>query len=423
MIGSLVTDLLLSNISLSGLKISSFGGITTFIALSIIFIIGQYIILGFVINKSKSIARKSAIIDRLNKIILIIQSVLAGIILILITLMLVTTQYYSVLLTTALVISYSLAGSALGTLSLRFLSWYVGSRSFLVMLYGLTSLAFTVRIISELIVFYTSTSINVDALRNSQSSIISREFEPSSLLDNMYYVYTISSLIAFLLLWLSTSYLLRYSYHKLGPVKYWILVIIFPIYFLSDFVVSEPVAASLGVNSLSFYIFISFQALIGGILFAIPFWIIARGVSGNNKILRDYMIITANGLVLLAVSTSADIDIAPYPPFAVICVASVGLSSYVVLIGLYYSAVSIAADTDLRVSIRKSAFDKSRLLDSIGLAQMEQEIVKDVTKIEKDQSAKIEDETGVEPSTSIEDIREYVQMVMKEVKGNPAHIG
>lgn len=38
--------------------------------------------LGFVINKSKSIATKSAIIDKLNKLILIIQSALAGIILV-----------------------------------------------------------------------------------------------------------------------------------------------------------------------------------------------------------------------------------------------------------------------------------------------------------------------------------------------------
>jgi hypothetical protein len=82
LMGLLVTDLLLSNISLSGFKISSSWGVTTFIVLSIVFLIGQYLILGFVINKSKSISTKSAIIDKLNKSILIIQSALAGIILV-----------------------------------------------------------------------------------------------------------------------------------------------------------------------------------------------------------------------------------------------------------------------------------------------------------------------------------------------------
>ena len=82
LMGLLVTDLLLSNISLSGFKISSFLGVTTFIVLSIVFLIGQYLILGFVINKSKSIATKSAIIDKLNKLILTIQSALAGTILV-----------------------------------------------------------------------------------------------------------------------------------------------------------------------------------------------------------------------------------------------------------------------------------------------------------------------------------------------------
>ena len=94
-----------------------------------------------------------------------------------------------------------------------------------------------------------------------------------------------------------------------------------------------------------------------------------------------------------------------------------------VLIGLYSSAVSIAADTNLRVSIRKSAIDKSKLLDNIGSVQMEQEIIKDVSKIEKEQSATIEDETGVVSSTSEEDIRDYLGIVMIEVKGNPAHTG
>ena len=415
MIGSLVLDLLLSNISLSGFSVSSLGGFTIFIVLAIISLVGQYLIVGFVRNMSKEIANKSAVIEMLNKIILIIQSALAGIVLSVILLMLLTTQYYSALLTSALVISYILAGIAIAALSLHFLAWYRNSRSFLVMLYGITSLALTVRIISELIFFYTSTVLSVGALRNSQSEVISHEFESASLLDNMYYGYTMSSLVYVLLMWLSTSLLLRYSYHTLGPLKYWILVVIFPIYFMSDFVVSEPAAQSFGINSLSYYIFISFQALIGGMLFGIPFWIMSRNISRTNRIVRNYMIITANGLVLFLISTSADIDIAPYPPFALICVVSVGVSSYLVLIGLYSSAVSIAADANLRFTIRKLAIDKSKLLDNIGFAEMEEKIIKDITRFAKEQSAKVKDLTGISPSTTDDDIQQYLQSVIKEV--------
>lgn len=52
---------------------------------------------------------------------------------------------------------------------------------------------------------------------------------------------------------------------------------------------------------------------------------------------------------------------------------------------------------------------------------MEQEIITDVTKIAKEQSATIENQTGVMSSTTTEDTREYLQIVIKEVKGNPAH--
>lgn len=60
-----------------------------------------------------------------------------------------------------------------------------------------------------------------------------------------------------------------------------------------------------------------------------------------------------------------------------------GLSSYLVLIGIYSSAISISEDSKLRQSIRNIALKEQRLLDSIGMAQMEQQIQKRVITLTK----------------------------------------
>jgi hypothetical protein len=45
----------------------------------------------------------------------------------------------------------------------------------------------------------------------------------------------------------------------------------------------------------------------------------------------------------------------PYPPFRLATISMFGLSSYLILVGIYSSAISVAADSELRRSIHKFA--------------------------------------------------------------------
>ena len=55
------------------------------------------------------------------------------------------------------------------------------------------------------------------------------------------------------------------------------------------------------------------------------------------------------GLVLLFASNQAIIFVnEPYPPYGFVSVLYVGLASYLVLIGIYSSAISISEDSKLR---------------------------------------------------------------------------
>jgi hypothetical protein len=57
-----------------------------------------------------------------------------------------------------------------------------------------------------------------------------------------------------------------------------------------------------------------------------------------------------------------------------------------------------------------------KFLESIGTAQMEQELQKRVLTIAKENSDDMTEETGVQPSLTEDQMKEYLDMVSNEVK-------
>jgi hypothetical protein len=153
----------------------------------------------------------------------------------------------------------------------------------------------------------------------------------------------------------------------------------------------------------------------GGVLFGIAFWVITRRLS-QTPIIRGYLIMSAFGFVLLFVSNQGVVLVSsPYPPFGLPTISFTGLASYLVLAGIYSSAISVAEDSKLRQSIRSFAIEESRLLDSIGTAQMEQEIQRKVLQVVRTQKEALT-ESAIQPSLTDDDVKEYLQQVMKEIK-------
>ena len=144
---------------------------------------------------------------------------------------------------------------------------------------------------------------------------------------------------------------------------------------------------------------------------SIPFWAMARSISVRSSVVKDNLTISAIGIIFFFTASSVIIDHAPYPPFGFLLILSIGLSSYMILVGLYSSAVSVSSDTDLRRFIRKSAVNQSKLLDSIGSAEVLEQIEKSV----EEKLDKISVETGVESHIDESDIKEYLQQVIEEI--------
>jgi hypothetical protein len=308
-------------------------------------------------------------------------------------------------------------------LARRFFSWYKSNKNIVILLYGISSALIAVNAL------LTLTFVSITLLTDKPTYILPHvggmipHIASGSLIDAINNTYIMTSIVAFIVTWTATAMLLRHHSHKTGAIKYWIIVSIPLGYFLSQFIdLFQAVFAPLPLDPISsliiFTLGFTLSKPIGGILFAVAFWVIAKSIAHDN-IVRSYMIISAFGFALLFVSNQAIVLVtAPYPPFGLATVSFVGLASYLVLIGIYSSASSVAQDVELRNSIRKFAISKSRFLDTIGTAHMEQEIEKNVVAIAKSHQDMMEEETGLRSSLSEDDIKEYLEMVLKEVKNS-----
>ena len=260
---------------------------------------------------------------------------------------------------------------------------------------------------------------------NTETGEVRHINSPVSMADGLDSVfnltYVLSSVFSFILLWVATVLLLRYYSKKVGTAKYWIIVSAPLFYFLSQFQVlfinlfdsfrlSNPI-----IFGIIFTLVFSMSRPIGGILFGIAFWIVSRRV-GTHAI-KDYLIVSAYGVILLFTTNQAtNLIVVPYPPFGLVTASLLGLSSYMLLVGIYSSAMSISRDTELRKFIHTVAAKEIKLLDLIGSAQMEQELVTKVISLVQRKAHIMEQETGIVTSLSDADMIQYLDDVLVEVR-------
>jgi hypothetical protein len=153
---------------------------------------------------------------------------------------------------------------------------------------------------------------------------------------------------------------------------------------------------------------------IGGIMFGVAFWNISKKV-GFDKRLKGYMIISGYGFLLLFSSNQVStLVLTPYPAFGVATITILIVSSYLIMVGIYTSAALVSIDSNVRKSIHEIARD-SKLLDSMGKAEMEKEITQIVTKISRE--TKFEGDVA-KTSFSIdeEDLKKYIIEVAEELR-------
>jgi hypothetical protein len=400
-------------------KISPFtGGIGTgkedvavFISMIVVYVIGQYLILKF-LGKSLLHFKQSYRVVRLS------QYVLIAIFALIAWQVIFTGGYSSILMKAVIWINYIMLVILTGSLSQRFLVWSVSNRNKVVLAYAVAmgvlsaSGVFTILYINDAL----SGQRDIEYIRPLRSPIaivasVENEFSSS---------YVVSSIAAFILTWLATILLLNHYSKKLGIIRYWLLVLIPLIYFLSQF---ESVFLNIFVSlrkldpilfGVMYTLIFSATKPIGGILFGIAFWSVSRNI--ESKVVRNYLIISAYGMILLFTANQpVGLTLIPYPPFGLVTISFLGLASYLLFIGIFSTSMSVALDTNLRTIIRKSTLDESKFVETIGTSEMEKLIERRVRHMVSRMEEDFKKETGIEPSLTESEAKKYIKTVLDEL--------
>ena len=145
------------------------------------------------------------------------------------------------------------------------------------------------------------------------------------------------------------------------------------------------------------------------------FWLISRKIQ-NGRSVRDYLVMSAYGFLLLLISIQIlGIITVPYPPFGILTISIAGMSSYLVFVGIYGSAIIMTENSKLRGEIRKTVTELG-FLDSIGSAELENKIEREVTSISKNFRDKLLQETGINLDMDEGEVKNYIHEVLNEIK-------
>jgi len=244
----------------------------------------------------------------------------------------------------------------------------------------------------------------------------------STLKPAFYDVYRLCFIVSFGFIWLATSlflknYLISYSRKRIERWKYWILATLPLIYFTitSDYIINNALNLLIfqypSYSNLIFY-FLGSVKQVGGFFFALPFFFMAKNTENSN--LKYFLLISGLGIMILYSSIQISIlHISPYPPFGLITLSTLPVSSYLVLIGLYYSAKSVSFDRKLLQNLKKQIKNESySFLNAIGSAEWNKNLEVTVHKV----LTQVKDKQDLISNLEEEDIRSYVVDVIKELK-------
>ena len=390
----------------------SFWGIVLFVIIAIICIIGQFFILQFVKKKSRTVRSKVTTIKWIHKAVTVSQYIITVIFIFTILQIILTDRYSTISSVLVTVISLAINIVLMGIFTGIFLKWYKSNRnSIVVLLYSLSFATVMIASFAQLVVSMHNFSDKPPTILPN-TKVVFPETEENTIWRIFGKTYQYSDIISFFLKWAGTALLLYHYSKKMGRIKYWFLLCLPVAYFstllIYHFHIYEPHP---DLESLYFFMVASLNTTSGGILFYISYRLAAKNFRDNSTI-RDYLMMTGYGFMLFFSASQATLSTTAYPPFGFATISFYGLGSYLILIGLYLSALSVSEDDELRNYIKKSTMQESRFLHSIGsssLAQRESEVMNKVLSKAKEQQRLIAESTGVSTSLSEEEIKEYVK--------------
>jgi hypothetical protein len=407
--------------------------VSLFVTLTILFIVIVIVLLGFVKNKSSEPAlRRGLSVKSTYVIIALTQLLLISIMLIIIYPIINLSSYNILSLLAVIYISHITALFFLISLVLTLVDWIMTKRNKILSLYAISFALTAIAIITSLlyatyVLSYHTTSIKPLSFHQSLLNLPRAELA-------MYYgpALDITSILSFVSVWIASAVLLSTYSKKIGTIRYWTIISIPLIYFLfpfeknlvdifRPFIISTPVLY--GILNVTIF---SATKQIGALLFSLVF--LAASTLVTKYEMQKYLLISGIGMAILFGSIEIDTLLyATYPPFGLVTVSFIPMGSYLVLTGITLSAALLARDKELRGEFYRSAMSQLSLLKTIGVTEMENQLIKSYKSFEKQTRSLDTKETrfekdnvrevlhGLVDELDKDDVREILHDVLSDV--------
>ena len=404
--------------SFSGVRTSSVFNVVIFIAFSVVFAFSGILLVTCVKTiTSKTTYRLPKYLRKFNYIILGTQILTIGLISVTIFQIIALNKYHIVLLHLVTYISH--VSALLFAIPLVFIlaKWFKSRRNYIILLYIITFLLVSVNIVVSL-AYYEQVLLRsyVNEIKPYRISTYVTGFYSKPAEQSLSNVYNVIFILSFLVMWVATMVLLNQYKYRIGKIRYYTLTIIPLIYFifpfhtyfanlLSPFVLNSPIAVSV-----IYTILFSASKQVGAFLFSLSF-LIASTVVPNDSVKKSLLISCIGMTILFSSDEITPLNYKVLPPYGLITEAFIPLGAFLLLVGMYTSAVNVSQDGELRRDFRRSAIAQLNLLRTIGIAQMEKELVKNFKLAEK-RTPNLE----TTQDYSEENLKQIVHEVLQELK-------
>ena len=287
---------------------------------------------------------------------IIIQYGILAILVLIFAEMLIFQEYDKLFILLVVYLSHFWSAIMLAILSFTFVQWFKFTKSFAMLIYGVVFMIVLFLILTTIPLLTEQFTLQSSLIYpRSYTNLILDTIVPS---NNIAFIFGLGNYVLPVMIissWVLTVSLLKVYAYRIGRTKFWLVVSIPLLFQLFLFIIRNPdlvtdpnMVQIIYSKQFQFILGISYQ--VSGLFFAIGFLII--GMKMKRKKLKTYLIISAIGIASLFSSMQPGMPFyAAYPPFGLVTLMFLGLSSYMLLVGILGSAAYISNDSELRREI------------------------------------------------------------------------
>jgi hypothetical protein len=351
----------------------------------------------------------------------IVQYTISLILFITISEMLIFHEYNKIFSLLVVYLSHFWSAIILGILSLRFIQWFRFATSFSILIYAVvfSMILFLILITVPLLTEQFTSQSQLIYPRN-YTSLIATVIVPSR---DIAFIYGLGNYVLPLMIipsWILTVLLLKTYANRIGKKRFWLMVSIPLLYQLFTFIVrdtnlvTDPTLVEI-IYSQQFQVIFGISYQVSGLFFAIAFLSIGRKM--KQKSMKNYLIICSIGIVSLFSSMQPGMPFyAVYPPFGLVTLLFLGLSSYLLLVGMLGCAAYVSRDIELRREIYKGLEVDADVLKKIGMAETQREIEKRVLPLANKIKLSDEMRRHMDTDPDKEDVKLMIEEVLNEIQ-------